>query len=67
MTIQIDVGVLHFRRTPLGLVQAPQSSRGLEQSRTLRVFQTSSCRAKRLGLRQPSAAFLGDRMKPFPG
>ena len=30
---------------------------GLAQSKTLRVFQESSCRAQRLGVRRPSAAF----------
>ena len=34
-----------------------QSARGPAQSKTLRVFQESSCRAQRLGLRRPSAAF----------
>jgi hypothetical protein len=34
-----------------------QSARGLAHSKTLRVFQESSCRAQRLGLRRPSAAF----------
>jgi len=33
------------------------SARGLAHSKTLRVFQESSCRAQRLGLRRPSAAF----------
>jgi len=36
-----------------------QSARGLAQSRTLRVFQKSSCRAQRFGVRRPSAAFPG--------
>jgi hypothetical protein len=30
---------------------------GLAQSKTLRVFQESSCHAQRLGVRRPSAAF----------
>jgi hypothetical protein len=34
-----------------------QSARGLAQSKTLRVFQESSCRAQRLGVRRPSAAY----------
>jgi hypothetical protein len=34
-----------------------QSASGLAQSKTLRVFQTSSYRARRLGVRRPSAAF----------
>ena len=38
-----------------------QSSRGLEHSKTLRVFQSSACRAQRLGLLQPSAAFTGGK------
>jgi len=37
----------------------PQSARGLAQSKTLRVFQKSSFRAQRLGVRWPSTAFPG--------
>jgi hypothetical protein len=37
-----------------------QSARGLAHSKTLRVFQESSCRAQRLGVRRPSAAFPRD-------
>jgi len=37
-----------------------QSARGLAHSKTLRVFQESLCRAQRLGLRRPSAAFPRD-------
>jgi hypothetical protein len=40
-----------------------KSSRGLEHSKTPCVIQTSAYRAKRLGLRQPSAALLGPRRK----
>ena len=36
-----------------------QSARGLAQSKTLRVFQESSCRAQRPEVRRPSAAFSG--------
>ena len=36
------------------------SARGLAHSKTLRVFHESLCRAQRLGLRRPSAAFPND-------
>jgi hypothetical protein len=44
------------RRAEAALWRAAKAE-GLAQSKTLRVFQESSCRAQRLGLRRPSAAF----------
>ena len=45
------------------------SARGLAHSKTFRVFEESSCRALRLGVRRPSAAFrlrtrLPERLPP---
>jgi hypothetical protein len=44
------------RRAEAALWRAAKAE-GLAHSKTLRVFQESSCRAQRLGLRRPSAAF----------
>jgi hypothetical protein len=46
------------RRAEAALWRAAKAE-GLAQSKTLRVFQTSSCCAQRLGVRRPSAAFPG--------
>jgi hypothetical protein len=47
------------RRAEAALWRAAKAE-GLAHSKTLRVFQESSCRAQRLGLRRPSAAFPRD-------
>src|SRR5450759_3590962 len=57
MAVHIVIGTQKFMRKSGGHFVFWQSARGLAHSKTLRVFQASSCRAKRLGLRRPSAAF----------
>ena len=49
--------LLEVMRKSCGYFVILQSARGLAHSKTLRVFQESSCRAQRLGVRRPSAAF----------
>jgi hypothetical protein len=44
-------GQLKMKTEIMRLVSRGKSSRGLEQSKTLRAVPISSCRAKRLGLR----------------
>ena len=51
------IGTQKLLRKSRGHFVSSQSARGLAQSKTLRVFQASSCRAQRLGVRRPSAAF----------
>jgi hypothetical protein len=48
IAVHVDLGAPRFTRP---------SARGLAHSKTLRVFQESSCRAERLGLWRPSASF----------
>jgi hypothetical protein len=49
--------LLEVMRKSCGCFVFLQSARGLAQSKTLRVFQESSCRAQCLGVRRPSSAF----------
>src|ERR1039458_10257852 len=53
------IGAQKFMRKSRGPFVFWQSARGLAHSKTLRVFQESSCHAQRLELRRPSAAFPG--------
>jgi hypothetical protein len=57
MTIRIVIGGHQVMRKSCGHFVCLQSARGLAQSKTLREFRESLCRAQRLGLRRPSAAF----------
>ena len=59
MVVPIVIGAQKFLRKSRGHFVFWQSARGLAQSKTLRVFQESSCRARRFGVRRPSAAFPG--------
>jgi hypothetical protein len=54
--VYIGIGAQKFVRISRGHFVCLQSARGLAHSKTLRVFQESSYRAQRLGLRRPSAA-----------
>src|SRR5450759_1239103 len=56
MAVHIVIGAQKFMRKSRGHFVCWQSARGLAHSKTLRVFQESSCRAQRFGLRRPSAA-----------
>src|SRR5208283_1939341 len=53
----VVIGTQKLLRKSRGHFDFLQSARGLAQSKTLRVFQESSCRAQRLGVRRPSSAF----------
>jgi hypothetical protein len=57
IAVHIVIGAQKFMRKSRGYFVLLQSARGLAHSKTLRVFQESSCRAQRHGLRRPSAAF----------
>ena len=57
LAVYIVIGAQKFMRKSCGHFVFKQSARGLAQSKTLRVFQESSCRALRLGVRRPSAVF----------
>jgi len=50
-------GFIRSRGNLADISSVCKSARRLAQSRTLRVFQESSCCAQRLGVRRPSAAF----------
>src|SRR5450759_623782 len=57
IAVHIVIGAQNFMPESRGHFVCLHSARGLAHSKTLRVFQESSCRAQRLGLRRPSAAF----------
>jgi hypothetical protein len=60
IAVHIAIGAQKFMRESREHFVCLQSARGLAHSKTLRVFQESSCRAQRPGLRRPSAAFPRD-------
>ena len=60
IVIHIAIGAQKFMRKYRGHFVFWQSARELAHSKTLHVFQESSCRAQRPGLRRPSAAFPRD-------
>src|ERR1035438_5438327 len=57
IAVHIVTGAKKFMRKTRRHFVLWQSARRLAHSKTLRGFQESSCRAQRLGLRRPSAAF----------
>jgi hypothetical protein len=57
IAVHFVIGTQKFMRKFRGRFICLQSARGLAQSKTLRVFQESSCCAQRLGVRWPSTAF----------
>ena len=59
IAVHFVIGTQKFMRKFRGRFICLQSARGLAQSKTLRVFQESSCCAQRLGVRWPSTAFPG--------
>jgi hypothetical protein len=62
MAIHIAIGAQKFMWKSRGHFVFLQSARGLVYSKTFRVFQESSCRAQRLGLRRQAehdAALVG--------